>query len=81
MHMFRANELKEWLEGKNLTIVNISSSNSISLTWNEMLKEIRNDTEKWNELLRMELEACAENGCLNMGTHLIVVARKPEKEM
>ena len=81
MHMFRANELKEWLERKNLTIVNISSSSSISLTWNEMLKEIRHDTEKWNELLRMELEACADEGCLNMGTHLIVVARKPEKEM
>ena len=81
MHMFRANELKEWLEQKHLTIVNISSSNSISLTWNEMLKEIRNDTQKWNELLRMELEACADDGCLNMGTHLIVVARKPEKEM
>jgi SAM-dependent methyltransferase len=81
MHMFRANELKGWLEQENLTIVNISASNAISLTWNEMLKEIRNDTEKWNELLRMELEACADDGCLNMGTHLIVVARKPEKEM
>lgn len=81
MHMFRANELKEWLEGENLMLVNISSSNSISLTWNETLKEIRNDTEKWNELLRMELEACVDDGCLNMGTHLIVVARKPEKEM
>ena len=81
MHMFRANELKGWLEQENLTIVNISASNTISLTWNEMLKEIRDDTEKWNELLRMELEACAEDGCLNMGTHLIVIARKPEKEM
>ena len=81
MHMFRANELKRWLEQENLTILNISASNTISLTWNEMLKEIRRDTEKWNELLRMELEACAEDGCLNLGTHLIVVARKPEKEM
>jgi hypothetical protein len=40
-----------------------------------MLKEIRNDADKWNELLRMELEACAEEGCLNMGTHLIAVAK------
>lgn len=81
MHMFRAGELKEWLEQRNLTIMDFSASNCISLTWNEMLKEIRNDTAKWNELLRMELEACADDGCLNMGTHLIAVTRKPWKEM
>jgi 2-polyprenyl-3-methyl-5-hydroxy-6-metoxy-1,4-benzoquinol methylase len=81
MHLFRAAELREWLEKRNLTILDLSASSCISLTWNEMLKEIRNDTEKWNELLRMELEACADEGCLNMGTHLIAAVRKPEKEM
>jgi hypothetical protein len=35
--------------------------------------------EKWGELLRMELEACAEEGSLNMGTHLIGVARKSQE--
>lgn len=81
MHLFRAGEVKEWLEQQNLTILNLSASNCISLTWNEMLKEIRSDAEKWNELLRMELEACAEKGCLDMGLHLIVVARKEKKEL
>lgn len=81
MHLFRASELREWLEQKNLTILDLSASNCISLTWNDMLKEIRKDPEKWNELLRMELEACADEGCLNMGTHLIALVRKPEKEM
>jgi 2-polyprenyl-3-methyl-5-hydroxy-6-metoxy-1,4-benzoquinol methylase len=81
MHLFRAGELKVWLEQKNLRIMDISASNCISLTWNDMLKEIRNDAEHWEELLRMELEACAEEGCLNMGTHLVAVVRKPEKEM
>ena len=81
MHLFRAGELKVWLEQKNLRIMDISASNCISLTWNDMLKEIRNDAEHWEELLRMELEACADAGCLNMGTHLIAVVRKPEKEM
>ena len=76
MHLFRASELKEWLEQKNLTLLDLSASNCISLTWNEMLKGIRHDTEKWDELLRMELEACADDGCLNMGTHLIAVVRK-----
>jgi SAM-dependent methyltransferase len=77
MHLFRANEMVKWLEQHNLVLVDISASNCISQAWNQMLKEIRNDVEKWDELLRMELEACAEEECLNMGTHLIAVARKP----
>lgn len=76
MHMFRADELMKWLEQKELQVVDLSASNCISLTWNEMLKQIRRDSEKWNELLRMEVEACADPGCLNMGTHLIAVAEK-----
>jgi len=78
MHMFRANELVKWLDQRKLTLVDISASGCLSLAWNEMLKRIKNDPEKWNELLRMELEACAEDGCLDMGLHLIAVARKPK---
>ncbi len=76
MHLFRADELVNWLEQNNLKVVDISASSSLSLTWNEMLKQSRNDAEKWSELLRMEEEACADPGCLNMGTHLIAVAEK-----
>ena len=81
MHMFRAGELMEWLKRRKLKLVDISASNCLSLTWNQMLKEIRNDADKWNELLRMELEACAEDGCLDMGLHLIAVARKPKRKV
>lgn len=81
MHMFRANELKAWLERKDVVLTDLSASNCISLTWNEKLKEIRNDPDKWNELLRMELDACADDGCLNMGTHLIAVVKKSEREL
>ena len=77
MHMFRANELRRWLEQKKLTLLELSASGCLSLTWGESLRNIRKDEDKWNELLRMELEACADEGCLNMGTHLIAVARKP----
>jgi tRNA G46 methylase TrmB len=76
MHLFRANELLVWLENAGLTILDRSASNCLSLTWNERLKEIRDNHEKWDELLRMELDACAEEGCLNMGTHIIAIARK-----
>lgn len=80
MHMFRAKELVKWLEGKNLTLLDISASGCLSLAWNEMLTGIRNDPERWNELLQMELEACAEDGCLDMGMHLIAVVRKPKRK-
>ena len=76
MHMFRANELLGWLEQSGLVVVDKSASACLSLTCNQILQQIRDDADKWNELLRMELEACAEDGCLNMGTHLIVVATK-----
>jgi SAM-dependent methyltransferase len=76
MHFFRARELLNWLEKAGLTVTDRAVSSCISLTWNESLKQILGDADKWNELLRMELEACADDGCLNMGTHMIVVARK-----
>ena len=76
MHLFRARELLIWLEKAGLTVTDRSASSCLSLTWNESLKQIRGDADKWNELLRMELEACADEGCLNMGTHIIAIARK-----
>lgn len=79
MHMFRAVEFRDWLAGANLTVLALSASNCLSLGWDELLVEIRADKEKWGELLRMELEACAEEGSLNMGTHLIGVARKSQE--
>jgi hypothetical protein len=76
MHLFRAGELREWLIQANLRIVAMSASNCLSIGWNDWLEEIRSDEEKWEELLRMELEACAEEGSLNMGTHMIAIAEK-----
>lgn len=76
MHLFRVDELLSWLEKAGLTILDKSASNCISLTWGEKLREIRENTEKWNELLRMELEAGADDSCLGMGAHIITIARK-----
>jgi SAM-dependent methyltransferase len=76
MHLFRVEELRNWLEKFPLQLVDLSASNCLSLAWNEMLKEIKSDREKWDELLRMELAACSDPGGLGMGTHLIAVAKK-----
>jgi SAM-dependent methyltransferase len=76
-HMYRAGEFRELLGRAGLEVVAMAASNCLSTQWNDHLVEIRHDAEKWAELLRIELEATREPGCLDMGTHLITVARKP----
>ncbi len=75
-HMFRAAELRQLLEQAGWHVLTMSASNALATGWNNALAEIRQDEIGWNELLRMELEACREAGCLDMGTHLIAVARR-----
>jgi SAM-dependent methyltransferase len=77
-HMYRAGEFRDLLSRAGLEVVAMAASNCLSTRWNDHLVQIRHDVEKWAELLRMELEATQEPGCLDMGTHLIAVARKPE---
>jgi len=76
-HMFRARELRHWLTEAGLEVVAMSAANCLSVGKAEELLGIREDEAKRGELLRMEREAGAEEGCLDMGTHLIAVARKP----
>jgi SAM-dependent methyltransferase len=76
MHLFRADELRGWLSLNQIEILDMAASNCLSLTWNESLKKIRNDADKWDELLRMELDACADDGCLGMGNHIVAVVAK-----
>ena len=75
-HMFRAVELRKWLKGAGVQILAMSASDCLATGWGEKLGAIRNDPEKWQELLRMELEACAERESWNMGMHTIAVAQK-----
>jgi 2-polyprenyl-3-methyl-5-hydroxy-6-metoxy-1,4-benzoquinol methylase len=78
IHMFRAAELREWLEGAGVHIVAMSASDCLATLWGEKLASIRTDPEKWNELQRMEVEACAERESWNLGMHTIAVVRKQE---
>ncbi len=75
-HMFRARELRNWLRRTGVKILAMSASDCLSTGWGMMLEEIRKDEAKWNELMRMEVEACSEVESLNMGMHTIAVVRK-----
>ena len=77
-HMFRAAELHQWLERSGVQILAMSASDCLATGWGEILATIRNDAEKWEELLRMEVEACAERESWNMGMHTIAVVQKAD---
>jgi ubiquinone/menaquinone biosynthesis C-methylase UbiE len=79
MHLFRAGEYRLWLEQAGFEILAMSASGCLCIGWTELLKTFREDESRWRELLRMELEASAEPGALELGTHLICVALKPNK--
>jgi SAM-dependent methyltransferase len=76
-HMYRAAELRALLEGCGLTVEVLSASDCLSATWTELLEIVQQDDALWRFLLEMELEACREPGCVDMGTHTIAVCRKP----
>jgi 2-polyprenyl-3-methyl-5-hydroxy-6-metoxy-1,4-benzoquinol methylase len=75
-HMFRSGELRELATNAGLQVAALSASNCLALTWDEHLQQYGEDSPEWRELLRMELEACSQDGCLDMGTHMIVVGTK-----
>jgi len=75
-HMFRAAWLRRALERAGFAIEAISASNCLSVGWADLLEGIDETDPTWRQLVEMEIEACREPGCLDMGTHLIAVCRK-----
>ena len=41
------------------------------------MRKARQDAGQWGQLLDMELEVCRQPGCVDMGTHILAVTRKP----
>jgi hypothetical protein len=76
-HLYRADEFRVLLEAAGCELLALSASNSLSSGWGAPLDAIRADPAQWEELLAMEVEAGAQAGCLDLGTHLIAVIRRP----
>ena len=76
-HLYRAHEFRVLLEAAGCELLALSASNSLSSGWGASLDTIRADAARWEELLGMEVEAGAQAGCLDLGTHLIAVIRRP----
>ncbi|WP_062270119.1 class I SAM-dependent methyltransferase [Endozoicomonas arenosclerae] len=75
-HMFRAEQLTETFERNDFEIITLSASNCISSKRPEALEEIRQDSDKWQHFLKLEIEACASPGMVESGSHMIAVLKK-----
>lgn len=77
IHMYRSGEFQTLLEHAGLGIEAISTTSALSTSRGDQLDGIAEDSDAWKQLIAMELDACRDPGCLDIGTHLIAVCRRP----
>ncbi|MBC7236879.1 MAG: hypothetical protein H5T69_13650 [Chloroflexi bacterium] len=77
-HAYRADEFKAFIESAGAVVQLMSASGCLTSTWKDLLSLWREDERIWKHLLDLEIQACRQPGCLDMGTHIIAVARKPD---
>lgn len=75
-HAYRAAEFRDFVAAAGCEVLMLSASNCLTATWEHVLPTWRDDEKTWNHLLELELEASREPGCLDMGAHILAVARK-----
>jgi SAM-dependent methyltransferase len=74
--MFRAREISDLVAQCGGEMVAMSASNWASLNEASVLEELEADSDRWARFLKHEIEACAEPGALDGGTHLLFASRK-----
>ncbi len=75
-HAYRATEFRDFVAGAGCEVLMLSASNCLTSTWEQVLPTWHSDERAWNHLLELEIEASREPGCLDMGAHILAVARK-----
>ena len=75
-HLFTSAELRALVEEVGGRIEALSASNTLASVHTAGLDGLRKDAGRWDTLLKLELDACSQPGCLDMGTHLIAVATR-----
>ena len=75
-HMFRAAELRSFLDRPDLELLWLSASSAVTTG---LAPSILSNADSWDLVLEFEAMACTEANYLDAGTHLIsVVRRRPE---
>jgi len=76
-HAYRADEFRQFVTQTGAQPLVMSASNCLSATWGDLVATWLGDQRTWQQLIELELEACREPGCLDMGAHILLVAQKP----
>jgi SAM-dependent methyltransferase len=71
-HWFTADELRCFLEAHSLSVEFMSASNALSTKWAELLE----DETTFARVLELERQATQSSGALDMGTHILAVAKR-----
>ena len=74
--MFRARDIANLIVACGGAVVAMSASNWASLSEPEIIEELEADDGLWAQFLRHEINACAEPGAWDGGTHILFCARK-----
>ncbi|OGO05647.1 MAG: hypothetical protein A2Y73_05095 [Chloroflexi bacterium RBG_13_56_8] len=77
LHAYRSTEFRAFIENAGAYVMELSASDCLSSTWEDLLSTWCDNERIWHHLVDLEIEACRQPGCLDMGTHLIAVARRP----
>ena len=76
LHAYRAEEFRDFVERAGARVEVLSASGVLSETWDELLAVAQLSKAAWQEVIALELEASRSPGCVDMGSHVIAVARK-----
>lgn len=74
--LFSWSDVRELVEHAGAEIVAASASNWLSLQAPEVVQTLADPPELWAQFLDWEESLCTEPGALDVGTHLLVAARK-----
>ena len=75
MHLYTWRELEMLLRSHSCEIVAVSAANFLSIGNDETCERWLADAALWERFLSWEVEACAQPGALDGGTHIIAVVR------
>lgn len=75
MHLYTWDDLQTLLSRHPCEIVAASAANFLSVGNNQTCEQWLSDPSMWRRFLRWEVQACAQPGALDGGTHLIAVVR------
>jgi SAM-dependent methyltransferase len=75
--MYRARDIADMTSKCGGELIAMSASNWASLGDAEVLEEMEADPDTWSRFIRHEINACAEPGALDGGTHVLFAVLKP----